>query len=483
MRANLASAPRGADLASQFTVSLHYDRRLCKEDIAGSIAHARMLARQGIIPKADAEKIVKGLGQIEKEIEEGTFKWKPDLEDIHMNIESRLYEVIGDAAGRLHTARSRNDQVATDTRLWAKKQASEAIARLRRLQRALVDVADGTDGRAAVPTPLPSPLQGEGTPNAESVLPGYTHLQRGQPVTLGHHMLAYFEMFDRDAARFTRARAAADVMPLGSGAMAGVPYPIDRASMANGLGFSRISTNSMDAVSDRDFMLDFLHAAAVCQVHLSRLGEELVLWSSEEFGFVRLPDSYTTGSSIMPQKRNPDFAELARGKTGRVFGHLIGLLTVMKGLPLTYNRDMQEDKEALFDAADTVLVTLEAAAGMVAGAQFDTARMRAAAGKSYVLATDIADYLVGKGVPFREAYVIVQDLSRRAKAAGKGFGELALKDYQAASLKFGPDVMKVTVDSSVVARDVPGGTAPGRVREALQDAYRRLYTARAAGEW
>ena len=470
-------------------MSLHYDRRLYKEDIAGSTAHVRMLARQGIVTKADAAKIVKGLAQIEREIESGTFKWKPELEDIHMNIESRLYEVIGDAAGRLHTARSRNDQVATDTRLWTKKQAAEAIARLRRLQRAFVDVADGVAGRAAVnlsPSPQPSTIDGKGSRgalNIEAVLPGYTHLQRGQPVTLGHHMLAYFEMFERDIARFAAARTAADVMPLGSGAMAGLPYPLDRESVAKELGFSRISGNSMDAVSDRDFVLDFVFAASVCQMHMSRLGEELVLWSSEEFGFVRLTDAYTTGSSIMPQKRNPDFAEMARGKTGRVFGDLVGLLTVQKGLPLTYNRDMQEDKEGLFDAADTVLASLEAAEGMVRGAQFDLVRMRAAAEKSYVLATDIADYLVGKGVPFREAYVIVQELSKRAKAAGKGFGELSLRDYQAASPKFGRDVMAVTVDSAVAARSTPGGTAPGRVREALQEAYRRLYMARSAGEW
>jgi argininosuccinate lyase len=290
-------------------------------------------------------------------------------------------------------------------------------------------------------------------------------------------MLAYFEMFGRDAARFARAGDSTDVLPLGSGAMAGLPYPLDRPSVAKELGFASISANSMDAVSDRDFMLDFMHAAAVCQMHLSRLAEELIIWSSEEFGFVRLSDEYTTGSSIMPQKRNPDFAELVRGKTGRVFGDYIGLLIALKGLPLTYNRDLQEDKEALFDAADTVLASMEAAAGMLRGARFDIAQMRAAAEKSYVLATDIADYLVRKGVPFREAYIIVADLSKQARAAGKGFGELSLKDYRMASAKFGVDVLKITVDSAVAARDVPGGTAPGRVREALQEAYRQLHTA------
>ena len=485
-RRDPAAAPRGASLASAFTVSLHYDRRLFKEDIAGSVAHAKMLARQKIISQQDAEKIVTGLKQIEQEIEAGKFKWKPELEDIHMNIESRLIEVIGDSAGRLHTARSRNDQVATDTRLWTKKQASEAVARLRRLQRDLVDVADGRDGLSSTrvsPPPSPSLSKEERTWNVEAVLPGYTHLQRGQPVTLGHHMLAYFELFGRDAARFARARDSADVLPLGSGALAGLPYPLDRPSVAQELGFANISANSMDAVSDRDFMLDFMHAAAVCQMHLSRLAEDLIIWSSEEFGFVRLSDEYTTGSSIMPQKRNPDFAELVRGKTGRVFGDYIGLLTALKGLPLTYNRDLQEDKEALFDAADTVLASIEAAAGMLRGARFDIARMRAAAEKSYVLATDIADYLVRKGVPFREAYIVVAELSKQARAAGKGFGELLLKDYRVASAKFGVDVLKITVDSAVAARDVPGGTAPGRVREALQEAYRQLALAGQAGEW
>jgi argininosuccinate lyase len=454
---NLTASVSGPGLASQFTASLHYDRRLFREDIAGSIAHARMLARQKIIAKADSEKIVSGLKQIGEEIEGGNFNWRPELEDIHMNIESRLFEVVGDAAGRLHTARSRNDQVATDTRLWVKGQAASAIARLRRLQRALLSIAET---------------------HADSVMPGYTHLQRGQPVTLGHHMLAYFEMFDRDAARFAAARRGADTLPLGSGAMAGVPYPLDRHSVAAELGFADISANSMDAVSDRDYMLDFMHSANVCQLHLSRLADEVITWSSEEFGFVRLSDAYTTGSSIMPQKRNPDFAELVRGKTGRVFGHYLALLTVLKGLPLTYNRDLQEDKEALFDSADTVLASLDAAAGMLSDATFNADRMRAAAEKSYVLATDIADYLVRKGVPFREAYVIVQALSREARAAGKGFGELSLTDYRAASPKFGSDVARITVDASVAARDLPGGTAPGRVREAVQEAYRRLYIAR-----
>ncbi len=455
-----AAAVRGAVLASDFTQSLHYDRRLYREDIAGSIAHAAMLGRQGIIPEADAEKIVEGLRQIEQEISEGSFGWKPELEDIHMNVESRLHEIIGETAGRLHTARSRNDQVATDTRLWVKSAADEAIAAVRILQRALLGQAEQHTG---------------------TVVPGYTHLQRGQPVVFAHHLLAYFEMFDRDAGRFLAAKRAADVMTLGSGAMAGSPYPLDRQSVAEELGFGAISSNSMDAVSDRDFILYYLFAASVTMAHLSRLAEEFVIWSSDEFGFIRLPDEYTSGSSIMPQKRNPDFAELMRGKTGRVYGHLLALLTTVKGLPLTYNRDLQEDKEGLFDAADTVMPVLSAAAGMVLGMNVEADRMRNAAEHSYVLATDIADYLVRKGVPFRQAYIAVAALAKKSIAAGKGFSELDMSDFRSASELFDDDVMSVTLDGAVAARDVPGGTAPTRVLDALQKAYGRLHASVAEG--
>ena len=456
-----AAAARGEKLASDFTQSLHYDSRLYREDIAGSIAHAKMLGRQGIIAETEAQKIVEGLRQVEKEIAAGKFPWKPDLEDIHMNVESRLHEIIGPTAGRLHTARSRNDQVATDTRLWVKKTAAETVRALRKLQRALLAQAEK---------------------HTETVLPGYTHLQRGQPVVLGHQLLAYFEMFERDAGRFAVAGRSADVMPLGSGAMAGSPYPLDRGWVAQVLGFGAISANSMDAVSDRDFILEFQFAAAVTMAHLSRISEELIIWSSEEFGFVRLPDEYTSGSSIMPQKRNPDFAELIRGKTGRVYGSLVALLTTVKGLPLTYNRDLQEDKEGLFDAADTVLAALDAAAGMVSGMQVSVARMRQAAEKSYILATDIADYLVRKGVPFREAYIAVSELAKRSTAAGKGFSELTLEDFRSASPLFDADVMQVTLESAVAARDVPGGTAPSRVRDAVQQAYGKLHRAASLGE-
>ncbi len=443
----------GSQLSSDFTVSVHYDRRLFREDIAGSIAHAHMLARQGIIPGDSARQIVDGLRQIESEIAEGRFAWREELEDLHMNVESRLFELIGDVAGQLHTARSRNDQVSTDTRLFVKSAAFAAAGKVRALQAALVEQAET---------------------NIETVLPGYTHLQRGQPVLLAHHLLAYFEMFDRDADRFTKAASAADVMTLGSGALAGVPYPVDRESVAAELGFGSVSANSMDAVADRDFALDMVYAASVCMTHLSRLAEELVLWSSDEFGFVRLGDGYTTGSSMMPQKRNPDFAELSRGKTGRVYGALISALTTLKGLPLTYNRDMQEDKEGLFDAIDTVMAALEVVAGMIATAEFAPGKMRNAAESSYVLATDIADYLARKGMPFREAYVLVSDLAEKTAAAGKYLHELSLDDYRAVSELFEADVLDIDVDGSIAARDVPGGTAPNRVAEALSSARARL---------
>ncbi|MBI4310254.1 MAG: argininosuccinate lyase, partial [Chloroflexi bacterium] len=344
-----------------YTVSILYDRRLYKQDIAGSIAHARMLARQGIISGKDAEAIQRGLENIQAEIEDGLFPWKPELEDIHMNIEARLLEKIGEAAGRLHTARSRNDQVNLDVRLFTKDAIGETLRRIQRLQETVLRIAEE---------------------HLETVLPGYTHTQRAQPVLLAHHYLAYFHMLQRDKERFQECCRRVDVLPLGSGALAGVPYPIDREFVARELGFSRISENSMDVVADRDFLAEYLADAAICMTHLSRLAEEVVLWSSAEFDFMFLGDQWVTGSSIMPQKRNPDFAELARGKTGRVYGHLIGLLTTMKGLPLTYNRDLQEDKEGFFDTVDTLHTTLEVFAGMLSTAQFNKERMRQAAEES-----------------------------------------------------------------------------------------------------
>ena len=441
------------DTHSRYTVSLHYDRRLYRQDIAGSMAHARMLARQGIITDDEAAQLLDGLARIRQEIEAEKFPWRDELEDVHMNIERRLYETVGDVAGKLHTARSRNDQVATDVRLYVKEVIGEALEAIHDLQAAFV-------GKAAE--------------NLGVVMPGYTHVQRAQPVLFAHHMLAYFEMFGRDAERMRQAKSSADAMPLGSGAMAGVPYPIDRESVARELGFGKISANSMDAVSDRDFLLDFHAAASVCAMHLSRLAEELVLWSSDEFGFVRLDDKYTTGSSIMPQKRNPDFAEIARGKTGRVYGNLVGLLTTMKGLPLTYNRDMQEDKEGLFDTVDTLIPTLQVAEGMVSTMDIQADRMRNAALNSYALATDIADYLVAKGLPFREAHGIVARLSRHAVESGKRLDELGLDTYLRFSERFGEDVLAITVESSIRARDVLGGTAPNRVEAAIEAAKAEL---------
>ena len=432
-----------------YTVSIHYDRRLYKQDIAGSTAHARMLARQGIISQQHADAIVQGLATVQKEIEGDTFPWKEELEDLHMNIEARLFELIGEAAGRLHTARSRNDQVAVDMRMYAKEVIGKALQHTSDLQRALLDVADA---------------------HKEVLLPGYTHLQRAQPVLLPHHLLAYFHMLQRDRERLQECFRRADVLPLGSGALAGVPYPVDRHFLAQELGFAGISENSMDAVSDRDYLVEFTADAALCMAHLSRLGEELVLWSSREFDFIRLDDRYTTGSSMMPQKRNPDFAELARGKTGRVYGNLMALLTLLKALPLTYNRDLQEDKEAFFDTVDTLLATLQVFGGMVATMQVKGERMRLAAEDSYVLATDLADYLVAKGVPFREAHGITAKVSEYAEAQGKFFHQLTLEEYRQFSDHFDQDVFNITVETSVAARNVPGGTAPAQVKEALAHA-------------
>ena len=441
------------EVVSGYTVSLHYDRRLFRQDIAGSTVHAWMLCRQGIISESDRDAIVGTLEVIRNEIAAGQFAWKPELEDIHMNIERRLYEMIGEPALRLHTARSRNDQIALDMRMYVKEAITSVVGAIRAVQRSLVSLAEG---------------------NQDAVIPGYTHLQRAQPVLFAHHMLAYFEMFARDSERFVQAHKRADVMPLGSGALAGVPYPVDRQYVADELGFSKVSANSMDAVSDRDFLLDFHAAAAICAMHLSRMAEELVLWSSEEFGFIRLADEYTTGSSIMPQKRNPDFAEIARGKTGRVYGSLMGLLTTLKGLPLTYNRDLQEDKEGFFDTYDTLLATLGVFRDMLSGLEVKAAAMREAAEGGYLLATDIADYLVAKGMPFRDAYRVVARLTESATERNLGFSELSLEEYRAYSDLFDADVYDITIDSSIAARDVVGGTAHNRVREAIQEARRQV---------
>ena len=436
-----------------YTVSLHYDRRLYRQDIAGSIAHARMLARQGIISNEDAQSIVEGLDRVRREIEGGAFPWDPSLEDLHMNVESRLQQLIGPAAGRLHTGRSRNDQVALDLRMYAKEVIADTVKGLQGVQGALVALAERYQ---------------------DVVMPGYTHLQRAQPVLFAHHLLAYYQMFRRDVGRLHDCRRRTDVLPLGSGALAGVTYPTDREFLAQELGFGAVSANSMDAVSDRDFVVEYQAAAAISMMHLSRLAEELVLWSSWEFQFVRLPDEFTTGSSIMPQKRNPDYAELARGKTGRVYGHLLGLLTVLKGLPLTYNRDLQEDKEGFFDTVDTLHSTLEVFRGMLAGLTLDGERLARLAGESNSLATDLADYLVGKGVSFREAHGATRELCRYCESQGKELPDLSLEEYRRFSPHFDQGVYRITVQSSVAARDTLGGTAPRRVKEALGEAKRLL---------
>ena len=440
-------------LAARYTASLPFDRRLYPYDIAGSIAHAKMLAKQGIIQDDEAAQIIDGLKSILGEIEQGEFEFQAELEDIHMAIESRLIEKVGEVGRKLHTARSRNDQVALDTRLFVTEAIADTIKALRSFQRALLDVAEA---------------------NKDVIIPGYTHLQVAQPVLLTHHFLAYFEMLERDIARFSDCFKRVDVLPLGSGALAGVAYNIDRDFVAQELGFSQVSRNSLDAVADRDFVLEYEADAALCMMHLSRLAEEMALWSSAEFGFIELDDAFTTGSSIMPQKKNPDVAELARGKTGRVYGHLMALLTTMKGLPLAYNSDMQEDKEGLFDTVDTLLNTLRVFVGMVSSLKVKGENTRHAAERGYILATDLADYLVKKGETFRAAHEIVGKLVNYAVKKGKTFAELNIKEYQKLSPLFGKDVYQITVESSLAARDVIGGTAPKRVRQALIKARRTV---------
>ena len=439
--------------ARNYVASIPFDRRLYRQDIEGSIAHARMLAKQEIIAGSEAVAIIKGLNSIRKEIERGKFQFKTDLEDIHMNVEARLFEKIGEVAGKLHTARSRNDQMALDLRLFVKEEIGKTIDKIKALQAALVELAGA---------------------NKDVIMPGYTHLQQAQPILLAHHVLAYFEMFQRDKERFQDCLGRADFMPLGSGALAGVPYPIDREFVARQLGFSKVSNNSLDAVSDRDFIIEYEAAAAIAMMHLSRLAEELVLWSSSEFGFIEIGEAFTTGSSIMPQKKNPDVAELARGKTGRVYGHLMGILTTMKSLPLAYNRDMQEDKEGLFDAVDTLQTSLEAFAGMVRAIEVNTGRIAQAMRTDYILATDLADYLVKKGMPFRKAHGVIAKLSEYAMSKGKNFRELGRKEYREFSVLFTGDVYDITLESSVAARDVIGGTSPQQVAKALRRARRLI---------
>jgi argininosuccinate lyase len=436
-------------LVTQYTASIPFDWRLYPYDIAGSITHVRMLAKQGIISPKEAEAIAKGLKSIQKEIERGEFEFKPELEDIHMNIEARLIEKVGEVGGKLHTARSRNDQVALDLRLFAKDAISNTLFQLREFQRALISLAEA---------------------NREVIIPGYTHLQPAQPVLLAHHLLAYFEMLQRDYDRFSDCLKRTDVLPLGSGALAGVAYNIDREFLAEELGFSQLSQNSMDAVSDRDFVLEYEAAASLCMMHISRLAEEIILWSSAEFNFIELDEAYATGSSIMPQKKNPDVAELARGKTGRVYGNFLALLTTMKALHLSYNRDMQEDKEGFFDTVDTLLSTLEVFTGMVKTLQVKAENTRRGAEPGYILATDLADYLVKRGETFRTAHEIVGKLVSYATEKNKSFNQLSLAEYKKFSPLFRKDIYSVTVESSIAARDIIGGTAPKQVARALAKA-------------
>ena len=433
-----------SDLVKRYTSSVFFDKRLWQADIMGSLAHAEMLSAQGIISAEDHACIQKGMAQITAEIEAGGFEWKLDLEDVHLNIEARLTQLVGDAGKRLHTGRSRNDQVATDVRLWLRGEIDLIGELLVALQKALVDLAEK---------------------NVEVILPGFTHLQVAQPVSFGHHMLAYVEMFSRDAERLLDVRKRVNRLPLGAAALAGTSYPLDREAVARALGMDGVCQNSLDAVSDRDFAIEFAAAASLAMVHISRLSEELVLWMSQSFGFIDIADRFCTGSSIMPQKKNPDVPELARGKTGRVVGHLMGLITLMKGQPLAYNKDNQEDKEPLFDTVDTLKDTLRIFAEMVGGITVKPEAMEKAALRGYATATDLADYLVKKGLPFRDAHETVAHAVKAAISHQVDLSELPLAVLQ----QFNPSIEKDVYDvlslrGSLNARDILGGTAPAQVR-------------------
>ena len=444
-----------AEIMEEINASIDFDRKLAAQDIAGSQAHVAMLARQGIVEAADAEAIAKGLAQVKGEIEAGAFAFSRALEDIHMNVESRLAEIVGPAAGRLHTARSRNDQVAVDFRLWVRDTIDALILQIAELQKALAQRALDCAGMA---------------------MPGFTHLQSAQPVTFGHHLMAYVEMLARDAGRFRDARRRLNECPLGAAALAGTSFPIDREMTAKALGFDRPTANSLDSVADRDFALEALSAAAISATHLSRFAEEIVLWTTPQFGFVRLSDAFSTGSSIMPQKRNPDAAELVRGKTGRVVGSLVGLLTVMKGLPLAYSKDMQEDKEGVFDALETLSLCLAAMTGMVADLTPDAERMKAAAGAGYATATDLADWLVrALKMPFREAHHVTGRIVALAAARGVPLEKLSLAELRSVEPRISEDAFGVLgVERSVKSRTSYGGTAPANVRRQAKLWLKRL---------
>jgi argininosuccinate lyase len=443
-----------SELVQRFTASVGFDRRLWRADIDGSLAHARMLGKQGVVSADDVAAIERGMAQIAQEIESGSFEWKLDLEDVHLNIEARLTTLVGDAGKRLHTGRSRNDQVATDVRLWLRGEVDRLAALLVQMQAALVGVAEN---------------------HVDTILPGFTHMQVAQPVSFAHHLLAYVEMFARDAERLADVRRRVNRLPLGAAALAGTSYPLDRHAVAQALGFDGLCENSLDAVSDRDFALEFTAWAAITMMHVSRLAEEIVLWMSPNFGFIDLADRYCTGSSIMPQKRNPDVAELARGKTGRVYGHLTALLTLMKGQPLTYNKDNQEDKEPLFDTVDTLGDTLRIMAEMVAGIVVKADAMERAALRGHATATDLADYLAKKGVPFRDAHEVVAHVVKHALQEGVDLAALPLATLQGFHAGIAEDVREVlTLRGSLQARNVVGGTAPAQVRSQIARHRERL---------
>lgn len=455
-------AADAAPLMQRINASIGFDHRLWWQDIMGSMAHARMLAACGIITEAERDAILAGLQRIREEIAQGAFSFRPELEDIHLNIEARLTELVGEPGRKLHTARSRNDQVATDFRMWVREAMDRADELLRALQEVLLDLAEA---------------------HAATIMPGFTHLQAAQPVTFGHHLMAYVEMFGRDRGRLRDARERLQECPLGAAALAGTSFPIDRDMTARELGFRQPCANSIDAVSDRDFALEYLAAAAICAVHLSRLAEELVLWSTPQFGFVRMSETFSSGSSIMPQKRNPDAAELVRGKSGRVIGHLVALFVVLKGLPLAYSKDMQEDKEAVFDAADTLELGLAATREMLRSMSVFPQRMREAAGVGHTTATDLADWLVrAKGVPFRDAHRIVGQVVRLAEERGVSLDALDPRELAAIDPRLDEGARAVlSVEASVASRRSFGGTAPERVREAVQ-AARARYLAATTGD-
>jgi argininosuccinate lyase len=435
-------------VVESFTESISFDHRLWRYDIEGSIAHAEMLGRQGIITGEESEKIISGLRAIAKDIENGKFSFRQELEDIHMNIEAALIKKTGDAGGKLHTARSRNDQVALDLRLYVRSEVKQIVSLIRAFQKTLVDIA---------------------TKYLNALMPGYTHLQRAQPVLLSHHLLAYVEMLDRDAERLNDSLKRINQLPLGSCALAGTTLPIDRTYVAKQLGFEGISQNSIDAVSDRDFIIEFLSVSAILIMHLSRLAEELVLWSSEEFRYVELPDAFTTGSSIMPQKKNPDVAELVRGKTGRIYGNLISLLTLMKGLPLSYNRDLQEDKPPLFDTADTIKSCLTVLNEMFPGIRFNSERMRETAGDAYSTATDIAEYLVRKGVPFRKAHGMTGRIVLHCIEEKKRLADLTMNELNTFSPLIGEDIYAfLAPEESIKNKTSPGGTSLREVTKQIR---------------